>query len=73
MSAEHASVSALAAEHLRGSAFGLPTAVPSLGNFAAGGIAGILRTALSLTSAWTYLAAWTVLAPVGMVTARATD
>jgi MFS family permease len=68
--AEHAAVAALAPEHLRGSAFGLLAAVQSIGNFAASGIAGILWSAVSPTAAWAYLAAWMLLAFIGIATTR---
>ncbi|KUL38193.1 MFS transporter [Streptomyces sp. NRRL F-4489] len=60
--AQHSAVAALAPTALRGSAFGLLATVQSLGNLAASGIAGILWTALSPTAAFTYLAAWMLLA-----------
>jgi MFS family permease len=60
--AEHAAVATHAAEHLRGSAFGLLAAIQSLGNLAASGIAGILWTVLSPIWAFAYLAAWMAVA-----------
>lgn len=69
--AQHSAVAALAPQDLRGSAFGLPATVQSLGNLAASAVAGILWTALSPTAAFAYLAAWMVLALAGFAfTAR---
>jgi MFS family permease len=67
--AEHAAVAALAPVELRGSAFGLLAAVQSFGNLAASAIAGLLWTAVSLQLAFSYLAAWMVLALVGLLLA----
>ncbi|MFF1812192.1 MFS transporter [Streptomyces sp. NPDC058251] len=63
--AQHSAVAALAPKDLRGSAFGLLATVQSLGNLAASAIAGILWTALSPAAAFTYLAAWMLLALAG--------
>ncbi|MFE2719156.1 MFS transporter [Streptomyces mirabilis] len=65
--AQHSSVAALAPKDLRGSAFGLLATVQSLGNLAASTIAGILWSAVSPTAAFTYLAAWMLLALAGLV------
>ncbi|MFD8501277.1 MFS transporter [Streptomyces sp. NPDC059687] len=65
--AQHSAVAALAPTDLRGSAFGLLATVQSLGNLAASTVAGILWTALSPTLAFTYLAAWMILALVGLL------
>jgi MFS family permease len=65
--AEHAAVASLAPERHRGSAFGLLAAVQSFGNLAASGIAGLLWTVLSPGVAFAYLAAWMVVALVGLV------
>lgn len=66
--AETAAVAQLASEQLRGSAFGLLAALQAVGNLAASAIAGILWTAVSPTAAFLYVAAWTVLALVGVLT-----
>jgi hypothetical protein len=68
--AEHAAVAALAPVKLRGSAFGLLAAVQSFGNLAASAIAGLLWTAGSARVAFAYLAAWMVLALLGLLAAR---
>jgi MFS family permease len=65
--AEHAAVASLAPERYRGSAFGLLAAIQSFGNLAASGVAGLLWTALSLGVAFTDLAAWMLVAFVGLV------
>ena len=67
--AEHAAVAALAPVELRGSAFGLLAAVQCFGNLAASAIAGLLWTAVSPRLAFGYLAAWMVLALVGLLLA----
>jgi hypothetical protein len=67
--AEHAAVASLAPVELRGSAFGLLAAVQSFGNLAASAVAGLLWTAISAQSAFGYLAAWMVLALVGLLAA----
>jgi MFS family permease len=68
--AEHAAVAALAPVEPRGSAFGLLAAVQSFGNLAASAVAGLLWTAASARVAFTYLAAWMVLAVLGLLAAR---
>jgi MFS family permease len=68
--AEHAAVAALAPIELRGSAFGLLAAVQSFGNLAASAVAGLLWTAASAQVAFAYLAAWMVLALLGLLAAR---
>ncbi|TDU03950.1 putative MFS family arabinose efflux permease [Streptomyces sp. 846.5] len=65
--AEHSAVAALAPKDLRGSAFGMLATVQSLGNLAASTVAGILWTAISPTAAFTYLAAWMLLALAGLL------
>lgn len=60
--AEHAAVAALAAEEVRGSAFGLLAAVQSFGNLAASAVAGLLWTVASPEAAFAYLAAWMAVA-----------
>ncbi|WP_441248274.1 MFS transporter [Kitasatospora sp. McL0602] len=67
--AQHSAVAALAPKDLRGSAFGLLATVQSLGNLAASTITGILWTAVSPTAAFTYLAAWMLLALAGLLIA----
>nr|WP_218919806.1 MFS transporter [Streptosporangium roseum] len=68
--AEHAAVAALAPTDLRGSAFGLLATVQSLGNFAAGAIAGLLWTLVSPNAAWAYPAARMGIALIGMLFTR---
>ncbi|WP_441245255.1 MFS transporter [Kitasatospora sp. McL0602] len=65
--AQHSAVAALAPKDLRGSAFGLLATVQSLGNLAASTIAGILWSVLSPTTAFAYLAAWMLVALVGLL------
>jgi MFS family permease len=67
--AEHAAVAALAPVELRGSAFGLLSAVQSFGNLAASAVAGLLWTAASPRVAFAYLVAWMLLALVGLLPA----
>ena len=67
--AQHSAVAALAPEDLRGSAFGLLATVQSLGNLAASAVAGILWSAVFPTAAFTYLAAWMLLALGGLLSA----
>ena len=55
--AEHAAVAGLAADDIRGSAFGLLAAVQSFGNFAASAIAGVLWSVVSPTAGLLYAAA----------------
>jgi MFS family permease len=69
--AEHAAVASLAPEQLRGSAFGLLATVQSLGNFAASAIAGLLWTLVSPTAAFTYAAAWMLIALAAFSATRA--
>lgn len=64
--AEHAAVAGHAPEHIRGSAFGLLAGVQSFGNLAASGIAGIIWATISPTAAFVYIAAWMVLALIGL-------
>jgi hypothetical protein len=68
--AEHAAVASLAPVELRGSAFGLLAAVQSFGNLAASAVAGLLWTAASARVAFAYLAAWMMLALLGLLAAR---
>lgn len=55
---------------IRGSAFGLLAAVQSFGNLAASGIAGLIWTLASPEAALVYIAAWMLLALVGLATSR---
>jgi MFS family permease len=68
--AEHAAVAALAADALRGSAFGMLATVQSLGNLAASAVAGLLWTLVSPAAAFLYAAAWMLLALLALVTIR---
>ena len=54
--AEHAAVATLAADEIRGSAFGLLAAVQSFGNLAASAVAGLLYTVASPAAAFGYAA-----------------
>ncbi|BFO18210.1 hypothetical protein SHKM778_45980 [Streptomyces sp. KM77-8] len=65
--AQYSAVATLAPSDLRGSAFGLLATVQSLGNLAASVVAGVLWTALSPAAAFTYLAAWMLLALAGLL------
>jgi MFS family permease len=56
--AEHHAVASLAAEELRGSAFGLLAAMQSVGNLAASGVAGILWTTVGPGAAFAWAAGW---------------
>lgn len=67
--AEHAAVATLAPAHLRGSAFGLLATVQAGGILAASAIAGILWTVASPTVAFAYLAAWMLVALIGLTNA----
>jgi MFS family permease len=64
---EHSAVASLSPGEYRGSAFGLLAAIQSFGNLAASGVAGLLWTALSPQVAFEYLAAWMMVALVGVV------
>ncbi|MEU7282088.1 MFS transporter [Streptomyces sp. NPDC045431] len=59
-------VAALAPKPVCGSAFGVLATVQSLGNLAAGAVAGVLWTAVSPTAAFAYLTAWMLLALAGL-------
>ena len=52
--AEHAAVATLAADEIRGSAFGLLAAIQSFGNLAASAIVGLLYTLASPSVAFGY-------------------
>lgn len=60
--AEHASVAHLAAENVRGSAFGVLAATQSLGNFVASTVAGVLWSAGSPRAAFVFLTVMMVVA-----------
>src|SRR5712692_1290167 len=67
---EHAAVATLAPTDLRGSAFGLLATVQSFGNIVASAIAGVLRSVLSPTVAFVYLAIWSLVAVLVLVLVR---
>lgn len=71
--AEHAAVAVAAPAAIRGSAFGLLAAVQSFGNLAASGVAGLIWTVASPEAAFVYIAAWMVLALVGLAGSRKGD
>ncbi len=60
--AEHAAVAAFAPPEVRGSAFGLLATAQAIGNVAASVLAGLLYTVTSPAVAFTYLAAWMLIA-----------
>lgn len=64
--AEHAAVATHAPLDVRGSAFGVLAGIQSVGNLAAGCIAGILWTRLSPSCAFAYLATWMGIALIGL-------
>lgn len=68
--AEAAAVASLAAEPIRGSAFGLLAGVQSLGNFTASAVAGLLWTLVSPEVAFLWLALWMGIALVAFVATR---
>lgn len=65
--AQSAAVAANSPVELRGSAFGLLAGLQAFGNLAASVVAGILWTVVSPESAFTYLAAWMLIALVMLV------
>ncbi len=65
---QNSAVASLAPTDLRGSAFGLLAAVQSFGNIVASALAGVLWSAFSPTVAFVYLAAWTLLAALLLMT-----
>jgi MFS family permease len=67
---QNAAVASVAPVDLRGSAFGVFAAIQSLGNLGASAVAGILWTAVSPTDAFSYLAAWMVIAFAGLLSIR---
>jgi hypothetical protein len=68
--AEHAAVAALAAEDIRGSAFGLLAGVQSLGNLVASGVAGVLRTLVSPAAGLLFAAALMGVSLAGLLWGR---
>lgn len=68
--AEHATVATHAEAEIRGSAFGALAGIQSFGNFAASAVAGLLWTAVSPRAAFLYLAAWMLIALIGLGLAR---
>jgi MFS family permease len=64
--AQTAAVAALAPEELRGSAFGLLATVQAGGNVLASVIAGLLYTIAAPTIAFSYVAAWMLIALIGL-------
>lgn len=64
---EHAAIAQLAPANLRGSAFGLLATVQSFGNIIASGIAGLLWSLVSPTTAFVYLAVWAALSLLVLV------
>lgn len=69
--AQTAAVAALAPEQLRGSAFGLLATIQAGGNVAASAIAGALYTFASPTIAFSYVAAWMLVALIGLAATHA--
>ncbi len=67
--AQHASVASYAPAEMRGSAFGLLAGIQGFGNLAASAIAGLLWTLVSGGTAFLYLAAWMLVALVGVLAA----
>jgi MFS family permease len=65
--AQHASVALLAPPDMRGSAFGVLAGIQGFGNLAASAVAGLLWSLGSGRIAFLYLAAWMVLALVGVI------
>ena len=71
--AEHTAVAVLAPVDVRGSAFGILAGVQGFGNLAASAVAGFIWSTVSGTMAFFYLAAWMLLALMGIIAAaRAT-
>lgn len=65
--AESAAIAHLAPDRYRGSAFGLQSALQSIGNLAASAVAGLLWTIASPTAAFLYAAALMLIAFVGLL------
>jgi len=68
--AEHAAVALLAPVDVRGSAFGVLAGVQGFGNLAASTVAGLIWSTVSGTAAFIYLAAWMLLALMGIIAAN---
>jgi MFS family permease len=68
--AEHSAVALLAPVDVRGSAFGLLAGVQGFGNLAASAVAGLIWSTVSGTAAFIYLAAWMLLALMGIIAAN---
>jgi len=68
--AQSAAVAAYAPADLRGSAFGLVSALQAFANFAASAVWGLLYTAVSPRAAFLYLAAWSAVAAVAFAASR---
>jgi len=68
--AQSAAVAHLAPERYRGSAFGLQSALQSIGNLTASAIAGLLWTIASPTAAFLYASAWMLIAFTGLLSTR---
>lgn len=64
--AQTAAVAALAPDTLRGSAFGMLSTIQASGNVAASAIAGLLYTLTTPTIAFSYTAAWMLIALAGL-------
>jgi MFS family permease len=69
--AQSAAVAAFAPAELRGSAFGLVSAIQALANFTASAVWGLLYTTVSPRAAFLYLAGWAVVAAVAFTACRA--
>jgi MFS family permease len=68
--AQSAAVAAFTPNELRGSAFGLVSAVQAFANLAASAVAGILWTAVAPEAAFLYLAGWSAIAVLAFVASR---
>ncbi len=68
--AQSAAVAAHAPVELRGSAFGLVSAVQAFANFAASAVWGLIYTTVSPRAAFLYLAAWSAVAVVAFAVSR---
>jgi MFS family permease len=66
--AQSAAIATHSPRELRGSAFGLVSAVQAFANLTASAIAGVLWTAVSPTAAFLYLAAWSAIALLTFLT-----
>jgi MFS family permease len=68
--AQSAAVAAHAPVELRGSAFGLVSAVQAFANFAASAVWGLIYTTVSPRAAFLYLSAWSAVAVVAFAVSR---